>query len=51
MGNDAYWFSDVVVAALLGVGTTKLLIWLHRKHELDPNRFKILPINNAPLGP
>src|SRR5215472_7993318 len=46
MGNDAHWFSDVVGAALLGVGTTELLIWLHKKHELDPNRFKIFSVNS-----
>jgi membrane-associated phospholipid phosphatase len=50
MGNDAHWFSDVIGAALLGVGTTELLIWLHRKHELDPNRFKIFAVNSQ-LGP
>ena len=47
MGNDAHWFSDVIGAALLGVGTTELLIWLHKKHELDPNRFKIFAVNSA----
>jgi len=50
MGNDAHWFSDVIGAALLGVGTTELLLWLHKKHELDPNRFKIFAVNSA-LGP
>jgi membrane-associated phospholipid phosphatase len=46
MGNDAHWFSDVVGAALLGVGTTELLLWLHKKHELDPDRFRIFAINS-----
>jgi hypothetical protein len=41
MGHDAHWFSDVVGAALLGVGTTELLLWMHRRNELDPNRFKV----------
>jgi len=50
MGNDAHWFSDVVGAALLGVGTTELLIWFHKKHELDPDRFKIFAVNNPPLA-
>lgn len=49
MGHDAHWFSDVVGAALLGVGTTELLLWLHKEHELDPNRFKIFTVN-PPLG-
>ena len=50
MGNDAHWFSDVIGAALLGVGTTELLIWLHKKHEADPNRFRIFAVNSQ-LGP
>ena len=50
MGNDAHWFSDVVGAALLGVGTTELLLWLHKEHELDPNRFRIFAVNSQ-LGP
>jgi len=50
MGHDAHWFSDVVGAALLGVGTTELLLWLHKEHELDPNRFKIFAVN-SPSGP
>ena len=32
MGHDAHWFSDVVGAALLGVGTTELFLYLHRQH-------------------
>jgi membrane-associated phospholipid phosphatase len=49
MGHDAHWFSDVVGAALLGVGTTELFLWLHRRHELDPNSFKIFTM--TPPGP
>jgi membrane-associated phospholipid phosphatase len=30
MGHDAHWFSDVVGSALLGAGTTELLLYLHR---------------------
>jgi membrane-associated phospholipid phosphatase len=41
MGHDAHWFSDVVGAALLGVGTTELLIWLHKRHEEQPTRWRI----------
>jgi membrane-associated phospholipid phosphatase len=33
MGHDAHWFSDVVGAALLGVGTTELFIRLHNRHD------------------
>lgn len=48
MGHDAHWFSDVVGAALLGVGTTELFLWLHRQHELNPNSFKIFAVAPRP---
>ncbi|HZO82706.1 MAG TPA: phosphatase PAP2 family protein [Candidatus Binataceae bacterium] len=44
MGHDAHWFSDVVGAALLGVGTTELFLHLHRRHEEHPWRFRIFPM-------
>ncbi len=44
MGHDAHWFSDVVGAALLGVGTTEFFLSLHKEHELNPNSFKIFPV-------
>jgi membrane-associated phospholipid phosphatase len=44
MGNDAHWFSDVVGAALLGVGTTELFLYLHRQHDENPGRFRIFPV-------
>lgn len=44
MGHDAHWFSDVVGAGLLGWGTTKLFEHLHRKHEAEPNRWRIMPV-------
>jgi hypothetical protein len=47
---DAHWFSDVVGAALLGVGTTELFLWLHKEHELDPNSFKIFPVAPQPAA-
>ena len=49
MGNDAHWFSDVVGAALLGVGTTELFFYLHRRHERMPWRFRVFPV--APPSP
>jgi len=49
MGNDAHWFSDVIGAALLGIGTTKLLLWLHQRHDEEPSRWRIF-LMNAPTG-
>lgn len=43
MGHDAHWFSDVVGAALVGFGTTELLIYLHRYHAEHRPRFQIFP--------
>jgi membrane-associated phospholipid phosphatase len=50
MGHDAHWFSDVVGAALLGVGTTELFLYLHKKHEEEPHRFTIFPVT-PPAAP
>jgi membrane-associated phospholipid phosphatase len=47
MGHDAHWFSDVVGAALLGVGTTELFLWLHKRHEEQPNRWRIFSMSEA----
>ncbi|SRR5579875_783002 len=51
MGNNAHWFSDVIGAALLGAGTTELLLYLHRKHQENPNRFKIFAVSVPPNTP
>lgn len=51
MGHDAHWFSDVVGAALLGWGTTELLIYLHNKHEQEPSRWRIFAITAPPATP
>jgi membrane-associated phospholipid phosphatase len=45
MGHDAHWFSDVIGAALLGAGTTELLLWLHKRHQAEPNRWRIFATN------
>lgn len=50
MGNDAHWFSDVVGAALLGVGTTELFLWLHKRHETEPSRWRVFSMS-SPSGP
>jgi membrane-associated phospholipid phosphatase len=50
IGNNAHWFSDVVGAALLGVGTTELFLWLHRRHEAEPSRWRLFAMS-SPSGP
>lgn len=49
MGHDAHWFSDVVGAALLGWGTTKLFLYLHQRHAEEPGRWRLLPLD-APVA-
>jgi PAP2 superfamily len=48
LGNNAHWFSDVVGAALLGTGTTELFIYLYRRHEQEPSRWRIFPLSGVP---
>jgi membrane-associated phospholipid phosphatase len=44
MGKDAHWLSDVTGSALLGVGTTELLLHMHALHDADPERFRVFPL-------
>jgi membrane-associated phospholipid phosphatase len=44
MGKDAHWLSDIAGSALLGVGTTELLLHMHALHDTDPNRFRVFPV-------
>ena len=44
MGQNAHWFSDVVGSAIVGVGTTELLLHLHQEHAENPIRFRIFPV-------
>ena len=44
MGHDAHWLSDIAGAAIVGIGSTELLLYLHRQHAADPSRFRIFPI-------
>jgi membrane-associated phospholipid phosphatase len=44
IGNDAHWFSDIIGAGLVGVGTTELLRYMHRQHAADPSRFRVFPV-------
>ncbi len=48
MGHDSHWFSDVVGAAFLGAGTTKLFLYLHRRHEQEPGRWRFFPDTVSP---
>jgi membrane-associated phospholipid phosphatase len=43
MGKDAHWASDILGSALVGVGTTELLFYLHRQRE-KPTSLIILPM-------
>jgi hypothetical protein len=46
--KNQQWFSDVVAGGLLGWGTAKLLLRLHRQHALEPNRWRLVPIAAPP---
>lgn len=50
MGHDKHWFSDVVGAAVLGWGTTELLLYLHRQHGTESDRWRIFAASPPP-GP
>jgi membrane-associated phospholipid phosphatase len=57
MGHDAHWLSDVIGAALLGVGTTELLLYLHEQHAEHSWRMRIFPaappppaLHGSPMG-
>jgi hypothetical protein len=51
MGHDAHWFSDIIGAALVGVGTTELLLHMHRYHEEHPWRLRVFPAVPPPGQP
>jgi len=46
MGHDEHWLSDIVGAGLVGVGTTELLYYLHRRHEENPQHYWIFPVSS-----
>ncbi len=50
IGSNQQWFSDVVAGGLLGWSTAELLLWLHKKHDEEPSRWRILPMP-PPSGP
>jgi membrane-associated phospholipid phosphatase len=45
MGKDAHWFSDIVGVAIVGVGTTELLLYLHQKNLSEPDRWRMFSVN------
>jgi membrane-associated phospholipid phosphatase len=49
MGSDQNWLSDVVAGGLLGWSTAELLLWLHKKHAIEPDRWRIAPMAPAPV--
>ncbi len=50
MGKDDHWLSDVIGSAIVGIGTTELMLYLHRRHAADPSRFHIFPVSASSLG-
>lgn len=50
MGHDAHWVSDVVGSALFGWATTELFLYLHKKHEAEPTRWRIFPLTAEPVA-
>lgn len=45
VGNNSQWFSDVVGGGLLRFTTAEALLWLHRRHAFEPDRWRIFPIS------
>jgi membrane-associated phospholipid phosphatase len=50
MGHDAHWFSDVVGAGLIGVGTTELLYYMHKRHAENPEHYWVFPTGSQRGG-
>ena len=44
MGKDAHWASDVLASSLIGVGTTELLFYLHRRRDWPASSLTITPM-------
>jgi len=43
IGHDAHWLSDIAASAAFGIGTTEILLYMHRRHEEEPDgRWRIL---------
>lgn len=50
MGKDRHWASDIVASALLGVGTAKLLAYMHHRREQAAQRVTFFPIVGDTVG-
>jgi membrane-associated phospholipid phosphatase len=44
MGRDRHWASDILAAAILGIGTTKLFNYMHRHREQSAPQITISPV-------
>ncbi len=44
MGKDAHWASDILASSLIGVGTTEMLFYLHRKREWPTSSLTVTPM-------
>lgn len=44
IGHDAHWLSDIAGSAIVGIATTELMLWMHRRYDLNPSRFRIFPV-------
>lgn len=48
MGHDSHWLSDIAGSALLGIGTTELLLYMHRRHSTELDRWRLFPVSGSP---
>jgi len=44
MGRDRHWASDVLASAFLGIGTTKLLNYIHHEREQAASQISVAPL-------
>jgi membrane-associated phospholipid phosphatase len=50
MGHDAHWFSDVMGSAIIGIGTTELLLYMHKQYEENPDHYWVFPVSTSRGG-
>lgn len=44
IGKDAHWASDIIASSLIGVGTSELLFYLHRKRDWPTSSLMVSPM-------